>query len=123
MAEVRPLFEIEQDGKTLIATPLTDMRELEFEQIQAGAAEVLDRLNRGTVRNVILDFHKTDYYGSTALGFFVSLWTRVRTADGCMAFCNVSDNEKQILKVTKLDSLWPLCSSRQEALNAVAGNP
>ena len=36
-----------------------------------------------------------------------------------MAFCNVSNHEKEILQITRLDHLWPICSSRSEALAAV----
>ena len=39
-----------------------------------------------------------------------------------MAFCNVSDREKEILQVTHLDHMWPVCSSRVEALEAVGGS-
>ena len=69
----------------------------------------------------MLDFHKTDYYGSTALGFFLKLWTRARKRNGRMAFCNVSAHEKEILQATRLDHVWPICSSRREALEAVKG--
>jgi hypothetical protein len=34
-------------------------------------------LNGTDIKNVVLDFHKTDYYGVTALGFFVKLWKKV----------------------------------------------
>ena len=68
-----------------------------------------------------LDFHKTDYYGSTALGFFVKLWKRVREYIERMAFCGVSDHEREILKVTNLEGLWPICPLREEALKAVQG--
>lgn len=66
-----------------------------------------------------MDFHKTDYYGSTALGFFVKLLKWVRKRYGRMAFCNVSDHEQEILQVTNFDHSWPICSSRIEALKAV----
>jgi anti-anti-sigma factor len=66
-----------------------------------------------------LDFHKTGYYGSTALGFFVKLWKKVSKRKGRMVFCNVSDHEKEILQITKLDQLWPICSSKIEVLRAV----
>jgi len=64
--------------------------------------------------------HKADYYGSTALGFFLKLRQRVRRWNGRMALCNVSDHEKEILQITKLDHLWPISSSRIEALEAVS---
>jgi anti-anti-sigma factor len=114
-------FEVEREGQTLIVTPLTDRRELDFQEIEAGARDILDVLGNDTIKNVVLDFRQTDYYGSTALGFFMKLWKRVREGDGRMAFCGVSDHERDILKVTNLDGLWPICSSREEALKAVQG--
>lgn len=119
MAPATGLFAFECEGQTLIVTPQTDLRELDYPAIAAGASGILDLLGNGTVKNVVLDFHKTDYYGSTALGFFVKLWKRVRDCNGRMVFCGVSDNEREILKVTRLDGLWPICSSREEAINAV----
>lgn len=119
MGNMGGVFEFEQVGETLIVTPTTDLRELAYEQIETGATEVLGLLNQASIKNVILDFRKTDCYGSTALGFFVRLWKRVRQRHGSLAFCNVSEHEKEILRVTKLNQLWPICSSREEALQAV----
>lgn len=113
------LFEIERTGDTLVVVPTADLRELDYREIEAEAAEVLDLLDRMHARNVVLDFHRTDYYGSTALGFFVKLWKRVSKAGGRLAFCNVSAHEREILQITKLDHLWPICSSRDKALAAI----
>ncbi len=121
MATAIGAFEVEREGQTLIVTALTDLRELDYPEVEAGARDILDLIRDGTIKDVVLDFHKTDYYGSTALGFFVKLWKRVRERDGRMAFCGVSDHEREILKVTNLDGLWPICSSREEALQAVQG--
>jgi anti-anti-sigma factor len=121
MTTTRRAFEVECEGQTLIVTPLTDLRELDYQEIEAGANEILHLLGSGTIQNVVLDFHKTDYYGSTALGFFVKLWKRVRDRNGRMAFCGISDHEREILQVTNLDGLWPIYSSREEATKAVRG--
>jgi len=119
MATATAIFDIERKGRTLIVTPLTDLREMNYLEIEAGAQNVLHLLQNRTITNVILDFHKTDYYGSTALGFFIRLWKRVCQCGGRMAFCGVSAHEREILKITNLDDLWPLCTSRAEALQAV----
>jgi anti-anti-sigma factor len=113
------VFDIEVEGETIIVTPAEDLGELGFQQIGADGKEVLALLERSPARNVVVDFRRTDYYGSTALGFFVRLWKRVRGRNGRMAFCNVSAHEKEILRVAKLDQLWPVCSTREEALVAV----
>jgi len=113
------IFEIEQEDDTIIVVPTVDLQEMEYQRIEEGARKILVLLNGIGIKNVVLDFHKTDYYGSTALGFFLKLWKRVRNHNGRMAFCNVSDHEKEILRITKLDHLWLICSSRVEALEAV----
>jgi anti-anti-sigma factor len=113
------IFEIESAGHTIIITPVADLRELAYPQIEAGAAEVLRLLNQPPVKDVIVDFQRTDYYGSTALGFFLKVWKRVKSANRNMAFCNVSDHEMEILRITKLDHVWPIYASREEALQAI----
>jgi anti-sigma B factor antagonist len=115
------LFAVEREGATLIVTALADLRELDYREIEAGAGDILSLLQNGTAKNVVLDLHKTDYYGSAALGLFVKLWKRVLERDGHMAFCGVSDHEREVLKITHLDGLWPIFSSREEALKAVRG--
>jgi anti-anti-sigma factor len=119
-ATPKKVFEIEPIGETIVVIPQMDLHELDYQRIEAEAKEILDLLLSPSVKNIVLDFHKTDFYGSTALSFFVKLLKRVRSRNGHMAFCNVSDHEKEILKITKLDQSWPLCSSRSEALATVA---
>jgi len=114
-------FEVGRECHTLLVTALMDLRELDYSKIEAGASDILNLLGNGTIKNVVLDFHKTDFYGSTALGFFVKLWKRVRDREGRLAFCGVSDHERESLKVTNLDGLWPICPSREEAVRAVQG--
>ncbi len=121
MAHAKPtsspgIFEIQQQDDTLIVSPVANLTELDYQQIEGGAKGILDRLNEPAIMNVVLDFSRTEYFGSTALGFFVKIWHRVRRRNGRMAFCNVSDNEKKILQITNLDQLWPICSTRAEAL-------
>jgi anti-anti-sigma factor len=109
------IFQIDQEGPTLVVTPTSDLRELEFDRIEAGAAEVLQSLEEGRATNVIVDLKNSNFCGSTALGFFVKLWKRVKTSGGQMVFCGVSVTEQAILKVTHLDTLWPQRPDLKEA--------
>jgi anti-anti-sigma factor len=113
------IFEIEEDDDTIIVVPAAYLRELEYQRIEEGARRILDLLNGPPVKNIVMDFRKTDCCESPTLGFFMKLWKRVRVRNGRMAFCNVSDHEKEILQITNLDRTWPICSSRAEALAAV----
>jgi anti-anti-sigma factor len=108
-----------QVGQTLVITPTSDLREFEFDEVEAAAEFTLKQVGSGAARNVIIDFRNTDFYGSTALAFFVKLWKRVTSAGGELAFCNVSQHEREILEITRLETLWPLCDSLEQALAAV----
>lgn len=113
------VFGIERNNETLILTPQSNLRELDFEGLECSAESVMRLLDDKEVMNVILDFRNTDYYGSTALAFFVKLWKRVKSRGGRMAFCEVSEHEREILRLTNLDSLWPICRSLDDANAAV----
>jgi anti-sigma B factor antagonist len=114
-------FEIEQQGETAIVTPLTNLRELAYLQIEADMSDLLEHLTRTKVKNVVIDFQETDYFGTTALGWFVKLWKHLKARNGLVAFCSISEHEREVLRITKLDSLWPIYSSKDEAVRAVTG--
>jgi stage II sporulation protein AA (anti-sigma F factor antagonist) len=113
------LFDFEQQGDTVIIVPVIDMREFEYQRILSEAKQVFELIESRRIKNVIMDFSKTDYYGSTALSFFLKLWKRVTSRGGSMAFCNISAHERKILEVTGLHKLWPICTSRKEALDQI----
>ena len=110
------VFEVNQIGDTVVLVPQANLSEFDFDQIEQAGSDVLKRLDDVLAKNVVIDFHLTDYYGSTAIGFFIKLWKRVRKVGGYMAFCNVSVHERQVLELTKLDTLWDICGTRDEAL-------
>jgi len=114
-------FEIEPDGETLVVPPPANLGELVFSEGGASASAILSRLSDPGVKNLVLDFHRADYFGTTALGFFVRLWKRARERGGHMAVCNLSGRAREILHLTKMDGLWTVTGSRAEALRAVAG--
>jgi anti-anti-sigma factor len=118
-AQNADLFHLEHHGDTIVVIPTTHMREFEYQRIEAGAKRVFELVESGRIKNVVIDLNKTDYYGSTALGLFVKFWKRVTSRGGRMAFCNISDNERKILEIATLHRLWPICASRQEALEQV----
>jgi len=113
------LFDVERDGEILIVTPSSDLRESAYQDIETGARGILDLLTTGQIKGVVLDFSRTDYYGSTALGMFVRIWKRISGYGGKMAFCNVSIHEKDVLEATRLHTLWPICATKEEALKFV----
>jgi anti-anti-sigma factor len=111
------LFEIEREGETIIFTPVANLSETqEMELVTKEAVEVLNDLS---IKNLVMDFYKTDYFGSSAIALFVKLRKIVTGRNGSMVICNLSEHHREILNVTTLDTLWTTCTTRAEAMKAV----
>ena len=117
-------FQIEpHDPDTYVLTPLVNLGELEYGRIERDGQFALERIDKSKVKNIVVDFCNTEYCGSTALGFLLRIWKRTRGFGGHMALCNVSPQEMEILTQMRLDSLWSICDSMEDALRAVHDEP
>jgi anti-anti-sigma factor len=121
MPTAAALFEIECGDDAIIVTPTKDLGEFDYQQLVAESQEALQLLDRRPdQKNVVLDLRNSNYFGSTALGLCLKLWRRVGLRGGRMAFCNVSEFEREVLAATRLDTLWLICESKSEAVEAVS---
>lgn len=114
------LFALESENETVIVTPQASMFEINGAAFAAESHDVLEYLDHLPARKVVIDFGQTADCDSSALGFCARLWKQIRRRQGALAMCNVSDNERAMMRVTKLDRLWPICASREEALAKVS---
>ena len=53
------------------------------------------------------------------LEWLIALWRRVRKGNGRMAICGVSDVGHEILRTTRLDTIWQLRDTRDAAIDFV----
>ena len=115
------IFGVERTNDTLF---ITLQKSLDgFDEV-----EMLDETDRlrpliddGKVRAVVVDFEQLSYFNSMMLEALLRLWRQVSAAGGQMALCKVSQVGREILQVSKFDSLWPICESRKEACGVLAG--
>ncbi len=108
-------------GNTLVLNPLIHLGNLNEPEISVETQDLLDFLNRSASANLVIDLAHGDYLGTSMLGAFVKLWKRVSQRGGRLALCNVSESVIQVLRVTKLQTVWPIYSSREQAVAAVGG--
>lgn len=114
-----PLLISEQVGNTLVLTPTINLTE--FECSDDATRRVIDHVAQDpSIKNLLLDFHKTDYFGSTALGFFIHLKKIIQQRTGQMAVCGLSLHQTEILECTKLADYWTRYPNREAALAALA---
>jgi len=113
------LFDLELDGETLIATPRRDLGEFSMSRFDEEAPALLRYWHESAARNVVVDFHRTDYFGSTTLGLLVKVYKFVKKRGGKMVICGTSNHEREVFAATRLDDLWTIAATREEALALV----
>jgi anti-sigma B factor antagonist len=79
--------------------------------------KVLDALDGGE-RKFLIDFTNTGYIDSSGLGALVSLSKKIREQSGELRLAGLNDDLRTLFELTKLDSLFAINESVQEALAA-----
>jgi anti-sigma B factor antagonist len=70
--------------------------------------------------NVLLDMGQLQYMNSTGLNILISVLTRTRKNGGEVLICGMSSGVRQLFIVTKLDSVFTIKGSVDEALAALS---
>jgi anti-sigma B factor antagonist len=79
--------------------------------------KVLEELEDGE-RKFLIDFDRTGYIDSSGLGVLVSLSKKIREQGGELRLANLNDDLRTLFELTKLDTLFQISSSRDEALSS-----
>lgn len=79
---------------------------------------VLDEIEKGETKFVI-DFDRTGYIDSSGLGVLVSLSKKVREHGGELRLANLNEDLRTLFELTKLDTLFKIADSREEALSGL----
>lgn len=111
-----PIFEVRRHREKVVVTPRRNLSEFEFQQIEN---ELRGLASDPDVVRVLVDFGRTDYCGSTALGMLMWLTRVLRERGGSLTLCNLSTHEREILKLTGLADTWPIANSPSP--EAIAG--
>jgi anti-anti-sigma factor len=112
------IFSVERDGASLIVVPLRDLGSLSEFEIEEELKDLLGAVDAADAKQVIVDFDRVPYFGSTMISVLIKLWKTSRARGGRLALCNLSPREVEVLRVMKMERLWPSYGSRQETLAA-----
>ena len=79
--------------------------------------KVLDALEQGE-RKFLIDFTSTGYIDSSGLGALVSLSKKIREVGGELRLAGLNEDLRTLFELTKLDSLFAIADTADEALAA-----
>ncbi len=89
--------------------------ELVINEIMAELVAVVDSVDR---IKMLLDFEKVDHLSSAALGMLITLNKRVSEADGQLRLAKISPQIFEVFKITRLDKLFDIRSTVEEAMGS-----
>jgi stage II sporulation protein AA (anti-sigma F factor antagonist) len=113
------VFDVSVAGDVLVVAPRRNISSLADEGVQANWQELVAQAESGQVRHVVFDFERVGYFGSTMLEAMLVLWKRIVDSGGRMAVCNASPTVRDILRISRFDTLWPVCDTLAAALETV----
>lgn len=114
------IFDARVEGDTLVVLSLGSAGSLAGDEMAYELTGILDQFEQSELRSAVIDLRNSPYFGTAMLQVMTAIWKRVRARHGKMAVCGVSDTGLEILKVTRFDTLWPICDTQEDALQAVA---
>ena len=79
--------------------------------------QVIDALEGGA-RKFVVDFTRTGYIDSSGLGVLVSLSKKIREHGGDLRLAGLNEDLQTLFELTKLDTLFQITRTTQEALTA-----
>jgi len=108
----------------LAITPQKDIRIVEFTNNkildEANIAEIGQTLNslvdERDYPKLLLDFATVDHLSSAALGMLININNRIKQKNGQLRLANIKPQILEVFVITKLNKLFRILASRDEAL-------
>jgi anti-anti-sigma factor len=101
-----------REGDCLWVIPLTSHQDFclspELDELRA-------ELDQGAIPRVIVDLSGLPAFGSTLLDLLVVIWRKIGRRDGRLVLYKPSPIGREVLSAARLDQLWSMAESREEA--------
>jgi len=99
------VYVVQVEGQLIVGNR-QELKELVREALEAGE------------RKFVIDFTETGYIDSSGLGALVSISKKVREAGGDLRLAGLNDDLRTLFELTKLDTLFAIADTRDQALAA-----
>lgn len=108
------IFTTQTDGPTMTIEVHGTVSSLADDSALGELNRIIEQIRAGAVRDVLVDFGQSPYFGSCMLEALRAIWRDVQRRGGQMVLCNVSPVGREILEIAKFDRLWPVVDTRQD---------
>ena len=88
--------------------------------VEALRDKLLDFVDQADPPNIALDLSHTRFIGSAFLETLFRCWNRIKHRDGRLALCGLHPFCSEVLRVTRLETLWEIYPTIEDAKAAMA---
>ncbi len=113
------VFTLERHGDLTIITATEALERMDFDFEEQVADMILKPLRRQENPLIVFDLSHADNFGSMFLALLIRCWKLALSQGGTMALSGVTERARELLRVTALDTVWPIYDSRREAIEAL----
>ncbi len=112
-------FTLERHGDLTIITATQALERIEFGLEEQVAELILKPLRRQENPLIVFDLSQAENFGSMFLALMIRCWKLALSQGGTMALSGVTERTRELLRVTNLDTVWPIYDSKREAMEAL----
>jgi anti-anti-sigma factor len=112
-------FTLERHGELTVITATPALEHIEFGLEEHVAELILKPLQRQENPLIVFDLSRSDCFGSMFLALMIRCWKLALSRGGMMALAGVTERTRELLRLTNLDTVWPIYDSKREAMEAL----
>jgi len=119
MDKKSPNMTIEYVNEEIVVASLTDEKILEEPQIQALESSFMPLIEQNSPLKLVVDFSQVRFLTSSVLGLLIRLSKKIYESEGVFRLCCIQPKIYEIFKITRLDKIFEIYPTREEALEGL----
>lgn len=112
-------FTLARHGDVLVVTPSPALRQMDSGLVEGASAVILEPLNGVDGPLVVADLTHLPAFGTSFLAVLLRCWKRISHSGGTLALAGCSPDTLRLLKLTKVETIWPIYDTVPEAVAAL----
>ena len=121
MAAASDAFRVELAGGTIVISPVGDINTLSADLVAEAAEMMTVLIESHESPMLVIDLNNVPSCSSVFMSFLLRCHKAVKARGGEMVLSGASQMVRELLSLTRLDTVWAVYQTREEALDAVDG--
>jgi anti-anti-sigma factor len=113
------LFTIERHGDLTLISATPALETLDSSLEDPVAQLLMNPLREQVAPLVVFDLTGVNYFGSMFLAVLLKCWKLITSTGGTLVLAGVSQQARELLRITSLDQIWAMYANRREAMEAL----